>query len=139
MASALNNIKITKQVEVEIEDILNGIAGLETKELEKFVQRVGNLIARRNAEHLPQRETELLMKINKAIPIALQKRYEQLLRKNSEETITPDEYKELRKTIDKIENKNAQRLEYLIELAHLRNLSLDALMNQLNLMPFQND
>lgn len=139
MASVLNNIKITKQVELEIEDILNGISGLETKELEIFVQKVGNLIARRKAAHLPEQESMLLVKINNAIPVALQKQYEQLLAKNSNETITPEEHKELLKTIDKIENKNAQRLEYLIELSRLRNISLDTLMQQLNLSPPKDD
>ena len=138
MANAVN-IKITKQVDLEIEDILNGMAELETNELEKFIQKVGNLIARRKAAHLPERESDLLVKINKAILPTLQKRYEVLLAKNSAETITPQEHEELLKIIHKIENKNAERLEYLIELSRLRNISLDALMTQLSLHPLQND
>ena len=79
------------------------------------------------------------MKINDAIPTTLQKRYEVLLSKNREETITPIEHQELRKIIDKIEIKNAERLEHLIELSHIRNVSLNEVMKQLHLNVLLND
>jgi hypothetical protein len=139
MAHTANSIKITKQVDLGLEDILNGISELETKDLEKFMQRIGHLIARRKVAHLPERESQLLMKINKAIPATLQKRYEDLLTKNRAETITPLEHEELLKIIDKVEIKNAERLENLIELSRIRNISLDALMSQLHLNPLEND
>ncbi len=139
MAHTANSIKITKQVDLGLDDILNGISELETKDLEKFMQRIGHLIARRKVAHLPERESQLLMKINKAIPTTLQKRYEDLLIKNREENITPIEHDELLKIIDKVEIKNAERLENLIELSRIRNISLDALMKQLHLNPLEND
>jgi hypothetical protein len=135
----VNSIKITKQVDLGLDDILNGISELETKDLEKFMQRIGHLIARRKVAYLPERESQLLMKINKAISAPLQKRYEDLLTKNREETITPIEHEELLKIIDKVETKNAERLENLIELSRIRNISLDALMRQLHLNPLEND
>jgi hypothetical protein len=135
----VNSIKITKQVDLGLDDILNGISELETKDLEKFMQKVGHLIARRKVAYLPERESQLLMKINKAIPMPLQKRYEDLLTKNREETITPMEHEELLKVIDKVEVKHAERLENLIELSRIRNISLDLLMKQLHLNPIDND
>ena len=69
----------------------------------------------------------------------MQKRYETLLEKNREERITPIEHQELLKVIEKVEVKNAERLERLIELSRLRNISLDELMKQLHLNAFQND
>jgi hypothetical protein len=139
MANVGNSIKITKQVDLGFDDILNGFAELDTKDLEKFMLKMGHLIARRKVVSLPERESELFMKINKAIPSTLQKRYENLLTKNREETITPTEHVELLKVIEKIETKNAERLEYLIELSQIRNISLDLLMRQLHLNPFQDD
>lgn len=138
MAQIIENIKITKQVDLGLDDILNGISELDSKDLEKFIQKIGSLIARRKVAHLPERESALLMKINKAIPPILQKRYEELLAKNRAETITPIEHEELLKAIEKVETKNAERLENLIELSHIRNVSLDALMRQLHLHPFEN-
>ncbi len=128
MAHIVNSIKIRKEVDLGFEDILNGFSELDTKDLEKFMQRIGLLIARRKVAYLPERESSLLMKINKAIPAVLQKRYEYLLTKNREETITPTEHEELLKVIEKVETKNAERLENLIELSSIRNISLDALM-----------
>ncbi len=116
-----------------MDDILNGISDLEIKDLEKFIQKVGQLIARRKMANFPEREGQLLIKINKAIPATLQKRYEDLLLKNSEENISPLEHQELIKVIEKVETKNAERLEHLIELSQIRNISLDALMRQLHL------
>lgn len=139
MAHTANSIKITKQVDLGLEDILNGISELDTKDLEKFMQRIGHLIARRKVAHLPERESQLLMKINKAIPATLQKRYEILLTKNREETITEIEHEELLKIIDKVEIKNAERLENLIELSRIRNISLDILMRQLHINSTEND
>ncbi len=139
MAHNIDSLKITKQVDLGLDDILNGIAELETKDLENFMQKVGHLIARRKGVYLPEHESQLLMKINKAIPPALQTRYESLLAKNRAETITPLEHEELLNVIEKVETKNAERLENLIELARIRNISLDLLMKQLNLNPFDND
>ncbi len=139
MTDGVNSIKITKQVDLGLDDILNGISELDTKDLEKFVQKIGHLIARRKVAYLPERESQLLMKINKAIPATLQKRYEDLLIKNREETITPIEHEELLKVIDKVEIRNTERLENLIELSRIRNVSLDILMKHLHLTPFEND
>lgn len=139
MSQIIDSIKITKQVDLVLDDILNGISELETKDLEKFMQKVGHLIARRKVAYLPERESQLLMKINKAIPLSLQNRYETLLTKNREETITPLEHEELLKIIEKVETKNAERLENLIELSRIRNISLDLLMRQLHLNFVEND
>ena len=139
MANPINSIRITKQVDLGLDDILKGISELDTKELETFMQKLGHLIARRKVTTLPEREGVLLMKINNAISPALQKRYETLLEKNREERITPIEHQELLKVIEKVEVKNAERLEHLIELSRLRNISLDELMKQLHLNAFQND
>lgn len=139
MAHIVSTIKITKQVNIGLEDILQGISELETKDLEKFMQKIGHLIARRKVAYLPERESQLLMKINKAIPATLQKRYEDLGAKNREETITLLEHEELLRIIDKVETKNAERLENLIELSRIRNMSLDTLMSQLHLNPIDND
>ncbi len=139
MANIVNSIKITKQVDLGMDDILNGISELETKDLEKFIQKIGHLIARRKGTYLPEQESKLLMKINKAIPATLQQRYEYLLTKNRAETITEIEHKELLKVIEKVETKNAERLEYLIKLSGIRNISLDTLMKQLHLNPFEDE
>jgi hypothetical protein len=139
MAHTTNNIKITQELNVGLDDVLKGVSQLETPDLELFIQKLGMLVARRKATSLPERESALLLKINAAIPKSLQERYEILLKKNRSETITPTEHKELLSVIDKIETKNAKRLEHLIELSQLRGISLDSLMHQLHLNLHLND
>ena len=50
-----------------------------------------------------------------------------------DKTIAPDEHQELLSLIDQIENADAERLRCLIELAQMRNVSVDALMDQIQI------
>ena len=122
---------MTSQIDLAIDDVLVGISTLETPDLEQFLQKIGRLVARRKSAAASDRETVLLQAINQATPPTLQQRYDTLSQKMNAETITPAEHQELLKLIDKLEMQQAKRLKNLIELAHLRNLSLDELMQNL--------
>ncbi|MDB9455458.1 hypothetical protein PN478_03080 [Dolichospermum circinale CS-534/05] len=74
-----------------------------------------------------QRESELLLKINQGIPLDIQKSYNNLIAK-SVKTLSNDEYKELLRLTEQIEKQQAQRIEYLAELASLKGISLNTLM-----------
>ena len=124
-------IRMTSQIDLAIDDVLVGISTLETPDLEQFLQKIGRLVARRKSAAASDRETVLLQAINQATPPTLQQRYDTLSQKMNAETITPAEHQELLKLIDKLEMQQAKRLKNLIELAHLRNLSLDELMQNL--------
>jgi hypothetical protein len=82
---------------------------------------------------LPKSEADLLQKINQGLPPEVRKRYEVLNAKLHEETIAPEEHQELLQLIDRTELADAERLQHLIELAHIRNVSVDTLMNQLDI------
>jgi hypothetical protein len=133
MDSITKKIRITPQVDLAIDDILLGISGLDTPDLEQFLQKVGRLVARRKSPSVPERETVLLQAINQSLDVDLQNRFKLLLTKQNKNAISEFEHQELLKLIDKIELQYAQRLEYLIELAHLRGVSLEVLMKQLKL------
>ncbi len=62
-----------------------------------------------------------------------QKRYDELTAKRRSDTITPEELQELLDLIDRIEHSDAERMQYLAQLAHLRQTSLTALMNELGI------
>ena len=51
------------------------------------------------------------------------------------ETLTPDEQIELIALSDCLEEANAQRIGYLVELAWVRHTTLEAVMSELGLMP----
>ena len=126
-------IKLTPQGDFAIDDIIKGVSELETSDLEQFLQKIGLLVARRKSPSASERETILLKAINEATPAILQNRYKTLSQKLYEEEITPSEHNELLEIIKKLEAKKGKRLQNLIELAHLRNISLSDLMDNLNL------
>jgi hypothetical protein len=49
--------------------------------------------------------------------------------------ITPNEHQALLKLIDIVEQTDADRLQHLIQLSQLRNISLSELMQQLDIHP----
>ena len=128
-----SKIRLTSQVDLALEDVLVGISDLETAELEQFLQKIGRLIAHRKAPSISDRETVLLKAISEATPLTLQNHYLSLAKKLHEEVITEAEHKELLALIDVIEAQKVERLKNLIELSQLRNISLDSLMQELNL------
>lgn len=104
-------------------------------ELEQFVSTVFSLKARERSRALPEREADLLLKINQGLPSATQQRLNELINNRRAETISTKELRELKKLTDQIEKSDAKRLELLSELARLRRVSLRKLIKQLGLKP----
>ncbi len=121
--------------QVDLEQVLDSVTQLETPTLEQFAFRVNALLARRKAVRLPRQEAELLQKINQGPLQAVQERFALLNARRQAETLTAAEHQELLGLIDQVEQADAQRLQYLIELAQIRELSLDELMGQLGIQP----
>ena len=82
-------------------------------------------------------ETELLHLINEGFSDEFYTRYEDLLDKQDEDTLTPDECDELISMNDRLELHQAERLRYVGELATLRNMTFDAMMQSLGIQPRQ--
>jgi wyosine [tRNA(Phe)-imidazoG37] synthetase (radical SAM superfamily) len=82
---------------------------------------------------LSSRETELLREINRGLSQEEWQRYRELVAKRRSETLTSAEQTALIALTDQIEEANVCRIERLIELAGLRNTSLEALMDQLGI------
>lgn len=114
-------------------DLLRAVGQLEMPDLDNFVSQVIDLRARRVAPSLPRREGELLLAISEAFPADDRRRYEELLAKRDEESLTSVEYDELLRLTDRMEEWDAQRLARLAELAALRGKALTALMVDLGL------
>ncbi len=133
MTGTLKNIPFSNDGNLAFDDLLKGMAALETSEIVQFMHEMGRIVATRKVSVLSIRETELLKKINTSIPEKLQKTYQSLTQKLNKEIITELEHQELLKIITKIEQKKAIKLEYMIELARLRNISLRELGQQLQI------
>jgi hypothetical protein len=108
---------------------------------DQFVSRTLALLARRKAPgsteqayvSFPKKEAALLLKINQGFSLREEKRYDELTAKRRELTITQEELNELFCLIDRIEKSDAERIKNLAQLAHLRQTSLTALMNDLGI------
>ncbi len=84
-------------------------------------------------EQMP--ESELILKINQSIPDSLQERFNELIAKRYLLTLTDAEQAELIQLTDRIEDLDVKRIEYLAQLAQLRQRSLIEVMQDLNIQP----
>jgi hypothetical protein len=123
----------TIPIEVSTEQLLRAVERLPAQDLDAFVAQVIALRAQRNAPHLDQEETALLRQINAPLAPDLQRRFDELIAKRQAETITPDELHELTGITEQIERHDAERLAALGDLAHLRQITIPALMDLLGI------
>jgi hypothetical protein len=130
---------INIKAQLSKQDLLEAVEQLSLSELEGFVQDIIVLKAKHHAPSLSKDETELLLKINQSLSPELQSRYQVLIDKRKEETLTEQEYQELIHLSDQVELHQAQRLEYLAQLAQLRQISLTDLMAQIGIKPIIHD
>ncbi|MEZ4959472.1 MAG: hypothetical protein R2830_06635 [Saprospiraceae bacterium] len=127
-------MSLTIQLPSKLEQQLREQAASEGLQLDRCVLNV----LKGRAKALPQkhgtdREAELLEKINVGLPDETWKEYFHLTKKRQKETITTDELKQLIAITDQIEELHADRMPYLIELAALRNVTLEKLIRDLGI------
>ena len=82
---------------------------------------------------LPADEAALLQEINRGLPDETWQRYGQLKKKRDAGTLTPEEQAELIAFSDEIEEMNVQRMGSVIQLARRRQMSVEALMEDLGI------
>ncbi|WP_271254867.1 hypothetical protein [Pseudanabaena sp. Chao 1811] len=128
-------VQFKSEISIELDQLLAGVAQLDTPDLEKLLIQVRQVLAHRQKPNLPAIEIELLQKINQTLPDEVQQQYNGLSEKMRLGVITPNEHQELLKLIDIVEQNDADRLQHLIQLAQLRNISLPELMQQLDIHP----
>jgi hypothetical protein len=123
------------EAQVSPDELLQAVDQLGTADLERFVARVLALRARRAAPSVPPEEAALLLQINLGLPAEMRDRLGQLNEKCEDEALTPDEHAELLGLVAQVEALEGERIERLSRLAHLRGVSLTALMDELGIRP----
>jgi hypothetical protein len=121
------------KAQLSMDDLLQAVKQLKPSELEGFAWQIIALLARRKAPGLSKQESALLVKINQGIPPHMQDRYDELISKRQSETLSAEEYDELLQLTAQIEKLDVERLEDLKELACIRQTSLTALMEKLDI------
>ena len=128
-------LQYQQNINISLNDVLKLIPQLDLKELEDFAGQVGVILAQKKMPEMQTKEAELLFKINHWIDPKLENRYDELYEKLRNESIVTMEYEELLQLIDIVENQNVERMKYLIELAKIREISLEQLMENLKIVP----
>jgi hypothetical protein len=118
---------------MSVDELLKAVDDLSEPDLDHLVDRALFVRARRKANVLTAEETVLLSAINQGIPSALHDRYEVLLEKRDDETLTEAEYAELLAISNQIEAFGVKRIEALAKLATLRQVPLLKLMGDLGI------
>jgi hypothetical protein len=114
---------------------------MNTQLVESLAETIRTLsIAEKNAlwqkiDYAPTTENTLLQQIAETLPTNIQQRYNELRAKLQAETLSPIEHQELLDLIDVVEQFDADRLQHLLTLAQLRQISLPELLSQLKISP----
>lgn len=127
----------TVQVKTELpfDELLKAVEQLSLPDLEQLMFQVIALQAQQKAPSLSTNETKLLLKINQGLPVDIQQRFDELVAKRQAETLSAEEHQELLHLTDQIEKSDAQRMQYMVELARHRGTSLTILMDELGIHP----
>lgn len=124
---------IQLNAEVSAEELLHAVEQLPPEELTRFVDRVLTLRAQRQSACLNQTEADLLRQINQGLPDQLRARYNELIQKRQDRTLTPEEHMELLRLTDQAEMLEASRAQALVQLAQLRQKPLAAVLSDLGI------
>jgi hypothetical protein len=112
------------------EDILTRIEQLDKPTLLKFADIVNGLISKKS--QVGQREVQLLKRIKTHIPSSMKRRQKELYANMQNNTLSLPERDELILLNTMIEEKTAERIALMGELAQLRHISIEQLNHQLN-------
>lgn len=120
---------------IALDTIYQSLNQLNVADLDRVMHQIIDLKQRKNPSILSRKESDLLKAINVGLPKELQNRYNVLVKKRHNETLTDAEYEELLILTEQVEKLDNQRLSLLLELAKLRNQSLDDVITSLELKP----
>ena len=118
---------------INAEQLLESVHALPDDQLQKFTEQVVRLNASRRMPSLSAVETQLLKEISRPLPSDQVARYQELVEKRDAETLTTDEHRQLCDLSDWLEQRNAERLGHVADLARLRGVTLSEMMEQLGL------
>jgi hypothetical protein len=113
-------------------DLLQAAIQLDMPELKDFVAQITAVYQTRQA--VPGLDkAKLLSVVHRKLPSQTQQRWDELLEKRDDASLTTSEYEELLQLTEVVEDLNLQRMTALSQLAQERGVDLRTMMRQLNL------
>lgn len=120
----------------DVEAILAKAASMNVQELEDFARKLNRVIFQKKSADTILRQKELLRLINQtALPREKRALYLQLVQKLENDSITEQERQHFLRLTEEEEALRNDRVKMLIELAHLKNIPLNQLLEELGLLP----
>jgi hypothetical protein len=114
------------------QDLLQATRQLILQELREYSAQVVAIYQERESAAVTA-ETPLLDVVHRSLPQPRQQRWDELLAKRDDASLTPSEYEELLQLTDEVEALNVQRMTAVSQLAQARGVDLRTMMRQLNL------
>lgn len=126
----------TNSGQIKIEEILQGIAQLKVTDLEGFAKQVTSILQKKKAPILKEKEEVLIEKIVNGGPSEeFRKKQRLLLKKSLDGTITNKENEEALAMIPIASKLDLERIKLMLELAKLRNITLEEVRTSLKITP----
>jgi hypothetical protein len=129
-------IKLNNGLQIRFEDLVQSVSKLNTSEMSIFFEQLTQVIGGQKNLAPQTEEVILLKKIKAMIPLSVIKRFKELQTKQQNNTISEKEYTEIILITDFIEEKSAERVTLLAELAKIRQISLTELVRQIPLKEY---
>jgi hypothetical protein len=126
-------------IDVDTEQLFRAASQLPHVELQQLVTRLLALRIPSDTPKLGHSEAELLLKISEGLPPRTQQRLDELIVKRQTHSLTPPEHQELIHLTEQSEQLEAARLQHLLALATLRQVSLNEVMRQLGIHSIAHD
>lgn len=131
----MQTIEIKNGLHIGFEDLFKGVQQLDNQALAKFVGEVNRLVSSRLTAPSADREAMLLKKLKTVIPATVMRRQKQLYRLQQQDALSSKEREELLLLNQILEEKSAERILILGELASLKGIPIGQLTNLLKRKP----
>jgi len=117
----------TQNSDISTQNLLSAVVRLPAKDFERFFK---------NAKQIKDREAHLIAKIRELDLLPeKEKIYRKLLKKFRAENIAPEEHALLTDLSEELEEIGVQRLECAVEIAKIRNSTLEEVYQDLKIKP----
>ncbi len=125
--------------QINISELLDNVGKLSSYEFEVFFTKIQSLRLQKTTSDSVAEESKLLKQIKTGLLSAKQVRFEYLIARRDERTITGQELEELLNLTHDIEKNDVIRLKRIGKLADLKRMSLPDVVGLYNLQPLRHE
>lgn len=126
----METIVLKKGIEINLDELTQQLSQLDELVLTNFLISLNDKLNGHAQLLQISEETILLQKIKSIVPASILRQYRKLRKKAQQQTISDTEHRELLLLSDFIEEKTAEKINLLSNLAQLRQVPLNTILQQ---------